>query len=389
MRFLFEIVLAVFAVAGAAWMVTASFRTAPTSRVRILLRYLLPLFAWVPEWFFTHLWWHLIHPVHSSYPSWFWLLFWLGIIATALSFLPRVRLLAVARLIGIALAIGALFYVDWFAPSGVNTPGTLAGWLFLFAVILGIVALAVFIVWLFKHAVKFLLGVAIGIALIGAVCAIIGGIITNEDSHNRSNEAAPGPTQTLQPTTPAPATPASESPSMSPSPSPTPTHMKRTRHSGGTGSNPTHHATHPANGGGGSTTVIIRHPKPAPTTSSPKPQPKPSPKPTVTQVAPVFVYKTDLNDVTVGENSPNYNFTVLLQQPHQGTVTFSSSNGGKFSQTKFTVGGRSQVDVTYYAPPTVPASGSDTITVTIRDAVNGKTAVYKDVVSITAPPVRP
>jgi hypothetical protein len=80
---------------------------------------------------------------------------------------------------------------------------------------------------------------------------------------------------------------------------------------------------------------------------------------------------TQLNDVDAGANSPNYCATATLPGNDSGVLTFSADFGSFTPQSSYTVSGQATDCPTYVAPTEVPAGGTDTITVTIKDSKTG------------------
>lgn len=113
MHFFLEIVLVVIGLGLALGMLERSLRPALAVIATI---------AWIPVWIFTHILWHPATGHHSAlgYPWWFWLIFGIALAAYVVSFLPRVRITFVARLLGVALVVIAMFFVSWFGPTVTN-----------------------------------------------------------------------------------------------------------------------------------------------------------------------------------------------------------------------------------------------------------------------------
>jgi len=88
---------------------------------------------------------------------------------------------------------------------------------------------------------------------------------------------------------------------------------------------------------------------------------------------PTIVDLTQINDVDI-TNTTQVCATANVPESNSGTLTFAA-RFGSFSTTKtFNVSGQVEKCTTYQAPTEVPAGGTDTITVTVRDNVTGKSA---------------
>lgn len=113
MHFFLEIVLVVIGLGLALGMLAWSLRPALA---------FIAACAWIPVWIFTHILWHPATGHHSAlgYPWWFWLIFGIALAAYVVSFLPKVRITFVARLLGVALVVIAMFFVSWFGPHVTN-----------------------------------------------------------------------------------------------------------------------------------------------------------------------------------------------------------------------------------------------------------------------------
>lgn len=88
---------------------------------------------------------------------------------------------------------------------------------------------------------------------------------------------------------------------------------------------------------------------------------------------PTIVDLTQINDVDI-TNTTQVCATANVPESNSGTLTFAA-RFGSFSTTKtFNVSGQVEKCTTYQAPTEVPSGGTDTITVTVRDNVTGKSA---------------
>lgn len=199
MRFFLEIVLVTVAIVASGGALLASFRRMRADDVHPMPSYLLALGAWVPVWFFTHVLWYPVTGHHSalSYPWWFWVI--LGVaglvtLSALVSRAPYFRQLLVVQILGSALVVIALCYVNWFGPNAHNS-----GWWVAFAVFLAVLVVAVVALLLAKvfEALAVVAVVAVPLALIGLLGAIVAGMNLATSGGGSNHPSAKGPTPTV------------------------------------------------------------------------------------------------------------------------------------------------------------------------------------------------
>ena len=103
---------------------------------------------------------------------------------------------------------------------------------------------------------------------------------------------------------------------------------------------------------------------------------------------PTYAQFRQINDVYVNATT-DHCVTVDFPEDHGGSV-FWTANKGSFAITTKTAQDMVQVCASYKAPSEVPASGTDTITVTATDNVTGKSvSKTTDPFTIKAMPATP